>query len=77
LRCLTASIATVPGVKIRISQAGLNYGATVAVDVLSARVTGLSVPNVHESAKWTVGDVNLQVTNMRVKHRQLFLTDLE
>jgi len=59
-------MATNPGAKTRISQAGLNYCANVAVEILSASVGKLSIPDQSGSTKVAVGKVEYQVTNMKV-----------
>jgi len=57
---------TKPGAKIRISQAGLNYGANVALEILTARLGNLSIPDQTGEASGPVGKVEYQVTNMKV-----------
>ena len=63
--CATAA-ATRPGLKLRLSQPGLDYAASVAVDVLSARVRQLSIPDQHGNADGRAGEAGYDVTNIKV-----------
>ena len=58
--------ATSPGLNLRLSQPGLDYAASVAVDILSARVRQMSIPDQHGSADIAVGEVSYDVTNIQV-----------
>ena len=58
--------ATSPGLTLRLSQPGLDYAASVAVDVLSARVRQLSIPDQHGYDDFKIGHVEYDVTNMHV-----------
>ena len=62
--------ATNPGLKIRLSQPGLNYAARVAVQELSAKVQGASLPDQSGRAHTPVGKVDYEVKNMRVRTLQ-------
>jgi len=56
-----------PGLKIRISQPGLNYGASVAVTVLATKVIAIRIPD--QSGSDTVpvvGRVDYTVSNIQV-----------
>jgi len=59
--------ATNPGAKIRISQSGLNYGTSVAVEILSANIKNWPIPN-KNGRKFVIGlgDVDNQASNIRV-----------
>jgi len=56
------TLGTNPGLKIRLSQSGLNYAATVAVQQMSTKVRGASLPD--KSGK--AGHVEYEVKNIRV-----------
>ena len=60
------TLATNPGLKIRLSQPGLNYAATVAAQTLSAKVRRAPLPNQSGSAHTPVGDVSYEIKNMKV-----------
>jgi len=55
-----------PGLKIRLSQPGLNYAATLAVQRLSANVHGASLPGQSGQSHTPVGKVKYEVNNMKV-----------
>lgn len=52
------STQTNPGFQFRLSRSGLNYGATVAVDILSRWVQQAEIPDIH--------DATYDITNMQV-----------
>ena len=56
------TLGTNPGLKIRLSQSGLNYAATLAVQRLSAKVRGASLPDKNGKA----GKVEYKVRNIKV-----------
>jgi len=56
------TLGTNPGLKIRLSQSGLKYAATVAVQELSTKVRGASLPD--RSGK--AGKVEYEVKNIKV-----------
>jgi len=58
--------ATNPGLKIRVSQPGLNYAASVAVQQMSAKVRGASLPDQSGESHTPVGKVHYEVKNTRV-----------
>jgi len=58
--------ATNPGLKIRLSQPGLNYAARLAVQKLSAKVRGASLPDQRGQSHTPVGKVEYEVKNIRV-----------
>jgi len=58
--------AVKPGLKIRLSQPGLNYAARVAVQRLSAKVHGASLPDQGGQSHTPVGKVDYEVKSMRV-----------
>ena len=58
--------ATNPGLKIRLSQSGLNYAATVAVQQMFANVRGASLPDQSGQTHTVVGTVRHEVKNWRV-----------
>jgi hypothetical protein len=56
-----------PGIKVRLSQLGLNYGANIGVDVLAAHVRQIKIPDQSGSAKVpVVRNVDYKISNMRV-----------
>ena len=60
------TLASNSGLKIRLSQPGLNYAATVAVQTLSAKVRGASLPDQSGRAHTPVGHVDYEVKNTKV-----------
>ena len=60
------TLGTNPGLKIRLSQSGLDYAARVAVQQLSSKVQGTSLPDQSGKAHTPVGKVEYEVKNMRV-----------
>lgn len=60
------STQTNPGFQFRLSRSGLNYGSTVALDILSKSVQQLKIPDMHGSTNIRVGKVSYDVTNMHV-----------
>jgi len=65
--CACESLATNPGLKVRLSQAGLNYAARIAVEKVSPRVQGAKLPD-HEGKRKValIGVIPYGVTNMKV-----------
>ena len=59
--------STNPGLKIRLSQSGLNYVATIGVQQMSAKVQGASLPDQSGESHMLVGKVHYEVKNMRVR----------
>ena len=55
------TLGTNPGLKFRLSQPGLNYAARIAVQKLSAKVRGASLPG-HSGQ----GKVDYEVSNVKV-----------
>jgi len=60
------TLGTKPGLKIRLSQSGLNYAATVAVQELSAKMQGASLPDKSGNARITLLNVDYKVKNTKV-----------
>jgi len=60
------TLGTNPGLKIRLSQPGLNYAARVAVQKLSAKVQGASLPDQGGRAHTPVGKVDYEIKNVKV-----------
>jgi len=60
------TLGTNPGLKIRLSQPGLNYAARVAVQKLSAKVRGASLPGQSGQAHTPVGKVDYEISNVKV-----------
>jgi len=60
------TLSTNPGLKIRLSQPGLNYAATLAVQRLAAKVQGASLPDQSGESHTPVGKVDYEVKNMKV-----------
>ena len=58
---------TNPGLKIRLSQSGLSYAASVAVDVMTARIKSMKIPDQKGSAKISIRKVEYEVANIRVR----------
>jgi len=63
------TLGTNPGLKIRLSQSGLNYFARVAVQQLSTKVRGASLPDKSGKA-WKV---EYEVKNMKVISSSSFI----
>jgi len=61
-----AAATTNPGLKLRLSQKGLDYGASVAIDQLSGKVAGQSIPDQSGESKVAIGKVKYWVTGMKV-----------
>lgn len=55
-----------PGLMFQLSQTGLNYGADVAVEILTSKVRTLRIPDQRGSARTKLGKVNYEITNMKV-----------
>ena len=53
---------------MRISQPGLDYAASVAVDIMSARVLQFPIPDEHDIAVVKVGQVTYDITNITVSN---------
>jgi lipopolysaccharide-binding protein len=68
--CCGLSPATNPGLKARVSQPGLNYAASIGVEIMSAQVQQLAIPDQSGTADVTVGKVEYQVKNMKVTQFQ-------
>jgi len=66
--CCSLVDARNPGLKIRLSQPGLNYAAKVAVQKLSAKVQGASLPDQSRGGNSVVGDVRYNVSNIKVRY---------
>lgn len=57
---------TPPGFKITLTQAGLNYAAAQGVNVLSRKVSGMSIPEQHGTADIYIGSVDYDFTEMTI-----------
>jgi len=62
------------GLKVRLSQPGLNYGAAIAVDVLAAELRQIIIPNqIGQGRMPVVGLVDYEIehikVNIQVKYR--------
>ncbi|ELT87829.1 hypothetical protein CAPTEDRAFT_224086 [Capitella teleta] len=55
-----------PGVKLKISQAGLNYAAQQALASLAGQVQGQSIPDQSGSAHTAIGKVKYELSSMQV-----------
>jgi len=66
LLCWCCVSGTNPGLKIRLSQSGLNYAAEVTVQQLSAMVRGASLPDQSGQSHTPVGKVDYEVKNTKV-----------
>lgn len=62
-----SSSASNPGLKIRVSRAGLEYAANVAVDDLSERVKRVAIRDQKSSADVSIGRVEYEITNIKVR----------
>ena len=60
------TLGTNPGLKIRLSQSGLNYAARIAVQRLAAKVREASLPDQSGQSHTPVGKVKYEVKNMKV-----------
>ncbi len=65
LGLIPAIIAVNPGLKLRITQNGLNYAATQAIKSLNLQ--GQTIPDIHGSDDANVGDVYYDITNARIQ----------
>ena len=57
---------TNPGFKVRVSQAGLNYAASITVDVMSDKVKHVNIPDQSGKSKVGLAWVEYAVKNIRV-----------
>ena len=55
-----------PGLKVQLSQTGLNYAASVAVDILTVKVQQASLPDQSGTAEIAFGKVKYEFKNMKV-----------
>ena len=55
-----------PGLRLRLSQNGLNYAGNVAIDKLSAKVRGARLPDQSGKKRLKVGKVSYSITGMAV-----------
>ncbi len=62
---IPAILAAYPGLKLRITQKGLNYAATQAIKSLNLR--GQTIPNIHGYADVKVGDLYYSISNARIR----------
>lgn len=59
--------AAKPGLKIRLSQLGLNYGASIAVDVLRAKLRQIKIRDCNGSSKIpAIGKIDYYISNITV-----------
>lgn len=59
------------GLKVRLSQPGLDYGAAIAVDVLAARLRGISIPDqIGRCHIPVVGLVDYEIRHIQVISRK-------
>jgi len=65
-----------PGLKVQLSQTGLNYAASVAVDILTVQVQQASLPDQSGTADIKVGKVDYEFKNMKVTSFQKPSTSL-
>jgi lipopolysaccharide-binding protein len=68
LICLYSSgvAATNPGLKLRLSQPGLNYAGSVAVQIMSDKIHDLRIPDQTGTAHVEVGKVEYEIRNIRL-----------
>lgn len=55
-----------PGVVARVSQTGLNYAASIAVDILTASISQATLPDQSGTARIPIGNINYEIQNMKV-----------
>ena len=55
-----------PGLKVQLSQTGLNYAASVALDILTVKLQQASLPDQSGTADLVVGEVEYEFKNMKV-----------
>ncbi len=65
LGLIPAILAGNPGLKLRITQKGLNYAATQAIKSLNLQ--GQTIPDIHGTDNENVGDVDYDITNARIQ----------
>jgi len=63
---ISPTLSTNPGASILISQAGLNYGASIALDILTKAVQKISIPDLSDDANIDIGKVGYSVSNIKV-----------
>lgn len=66
LQQLPSTMSTNPGVKVQISQNGLNYGAQVGVNMLANMATSFRVPGQSGNFGSWIGSVDYSVWGARV-----------
>lgn len=64
---IDSSSASNPGLKIRVSRAGLDYAANVGVRVLSERAKRVQISDLKDSAEVSIGRVEYEITNIKVR----------
>lgn len=63
----TMTAASNPGLKVRLSESGLDYFAALGVDVMSARIRGMTLPDQRGTVKVKkVGNVRYKIDKMRI-----------
>jgi hypothetical protein len=64
---LMAASASNPGLKLRVSQSGLNYAAVIALDVLRNKLINMRL-DIHDSGRhsWAIGDTEWNTNNYKV-----------
>ena len=65
LGSVTAIFAVNPGLKLRITQKGLNYAATQAIK--SLKLQGQKIPDIHGTDDVKVGKVDYDITNAQIQ----------
>jgi lipopolysaccharide-binding protein len=56
-----------PGAKVQLSQTGLNYAGTIAVNILTKNIQNQKIPNQSGTANVVVGKVDYSVTDVAIK----------
>ncbi|KAK2156324.1 hypothetical protein LSH36_216g04027 [Paralvinella palmiformis] len=74
--CTVVTLGRNPGLKVKVTQNGLNYAATVTVEQLSAKVKGQAIPDQHGSSSLAVGKVEYDVTNIKIRDSGTFDVDV-
>lgn len=58
--------SSLPSIKIRLSQRGLEFGAQSAMDAAASMLIGQTIPDEHGAARLPVGKVNYDITGTKI-----------
>eukprot|EP00041_Stephanoeca_diplocostata_P012067 m.201118 g.201118 ORF g.201118 m.201118 type:complete len:97 (+) comp18795_c1_seq1:74-364(+) len=66
----------VPGIKIGLSNAGMQYALSVAVPIIENDAKDVSVPDIHGSAGTPVGSVDYDITSIKAQSASIGTSSL-